>query len=125
MLDWDTFVRNKWHRMYEKLAFRKLRHSRTLEAMQTLEQFIRSVIGLKYRLTPAKIFKKKDDGDETEKDKSYFCSELVAGAYKALGLLPKDVPASQYWPGSFSGKGNLRLLGDSILEDEQIVIFDH
>lgn len=104
MLDWDIFVKNKWHSMYEKMAFRKLRHSRTLASMQTLEQFIRSVIGLKYRLTPAKIFQKKDSED---KEKSYFCSELVAGAYKALGLLPKDVPASQYWPGSFSGKGNI------------------
>ncbi len=50
---------------------------------------------MKYRLNPGKIFKKKYEGDSVEisEDKSYFCSELVAGAYKALGLLPKDVSA--------------------------------
>ena len=106
--------------MYDKLSFRKLRHNRTLESMQKLEQFIRTVIGMKYRLNPSKIFKKKCDenSDDISEDKSYFCSELVAGAYKALGLLPKDISSSQYWPGTFSGKGNLALIGDSHLEDE-------
>jgi hypothetical protein len=88
--------------------------------MQKLEEFIRNVIGLKYRLSAAKIFKKTCEVDEDtfNGDKSYFCSELVASAYRCLGLLPKDVPASQYWPGNFSNKGGLKLQNNAWLEDE-------
>jgi hypothetical protein len=51
---------------------------------------------MKYRLNPAKIFRRKYDKDSENitEDKSYFCSELVASAYKALGLLPKELSAS-------------------------------
>ena len=64
--------------------------------MQKLEQFIKTVIGMKYKLNAAKIFRKKYqyDAENIKEDKSYFCSELVASAYKCLGLLPKDISAS-------------------------------
>jgi uncharacterized protein YycO len=54
------------------------------------------VIGKKYKLNASKIFTKKSN-DYEEKitdDKSYFCSELVASAYKCLALLPKDIAAT-------------------------------
>ena len=98
VLDWDLFVKNNWNKLYTKLCFRKLRHNRTLETMQKLETFIRSVIGMKYKLNTTKIFRKKYENDAenlTESDdKSYFCSELVASAYKCLGLLPKEISGS-------------------------------
>lgn len=64
--------------------------------MQKLEEFIKTVIGLKYKLNPSKIFSKKCENDieNIGDDKTYFCSELVASAYKCLGILPSDVPAS-------------------------------
>jgi len=51
---------------------------------------------MKYKLNPAKIFRKKcdNDADNIKEDKSYFCSELVASAYKCLGILPRDISAS-------------------------------
>jgi uncharacterized protein YycO len=75
--------------------------------MQKLEDFIKTVIGLKYRLNPSKIFRKKctNDAENIKEDKTYFCSELVASAYKCIGLLPTEVSASQYWPGNFSQHG--------------------
>jgi hypothetical protein len=64
--------------------------------MQKLEKFIRTVIGMKYQLNASKILRKKceNDAENIREDKSYFCSELVASAYKALGLLPKDISAT-------------------------------
>jgi hypothetical protein len=96
VLDWDLFIKNGWNKIYSKISFRKLRHNRTLEAMQKLEQFIRTVIGMKYRLNPSKILRRhfENDSENISEDKSYFCSELVASAYKCLGLLPKQVAAS-------------------------------
>lgn len=80
---------------------------------------------MKYKLNPSKIFRKKNlyDAENIKEDKSYFCSELVASAYKCMGILPKDISASQYWPGTFSNKGKLNFLMNSKLEDEQIIEF--
>ena len=51
---------------------------------------------MRYKLNPSKIFRKKysNDSDNIKEDKSYFCSELVASAYKRMGLLPRDISAS-------------------------------
>ena len=89
-------MHNNWDKLYNKLAFRKLRFTRTIENMQRLERFIRTVIGMKYKLNPYKIFRKKclNDHENISQDKSYFCSELVASAFKCLGLLAEDVSAS-------------------------------
>ena len=93
--------------------------------MNKLETFIRNVIGMRYKLNTSKIFKKIDEHDymNKNKDQSYFCSELVACAYKCLEILPKEISASQYWPGSFSNKGGLNLLNRALLEDEQVIEF--
>jgi hypothetical protein len=72
--------------VYEKLAFRKLRgYPRTLETMQRLEAFIKDVIGKKYKLSASKIFNRKASSSE---EQNFFCSELIASAYKCLNLLP-------------------------------------
>ena len=51
---------------------------------------------MKYKLNPSKIFRRKysNDAENIKHDKSFFCSELVASAFKCLGLLPRDISAS-------------------------------
>lgn len=49
--------------------------------------------------------KKKSENLDIEngkgfENKTFFCSELVAAAYKVLGILPNEVAASQYYPGT-------------------------
>lgn len=111
--------------MYERIVYRKLDCERNLELMNKLETFIKTVIGMKYKINPTKIFRKTctNDAENIKADKTYFCSELVASAYKCLGLLPKDVSASQYWPGNFSAKGELNLLEGAKLNDELLLEF--
>ena len=40
-----------------------------------------------------------DQQEEKDKTREFFCSELVASAYKRAQLLPKEKSAMQYWPG--------------------------
>jgi len=51
---------------------------------------------------------------EYKQPDSYFCSELVAAAYQAMGLLSRDLPPADYWPRSFemprSSHGNRKRL---------------
>jgi hypothetical protein len=67
-----------------------------MDIMGKLEVFIKTVIGLKYKLNPSKIFRKTctNDSENIKADKTYFCSELVASAYKCMGILPKEMSAS-------------------------------
>ena len=66
----------------------------------------------------------KEDLNDLDEDKSYFCSELAAHSYKMLGLLPQDIPASRYWPGSFSSeKKELPLLDNAELGEETVIDF--
>ena len=39
--------------------------------------------------------------DELDEDKTFFCSELVAACYKRIGILPEEISAATYWPGSY------------------------
>jgi len=94
VLDWSSFVYNRWHLVYERLAFRKLRgYPRSIDTMQRLEGFIKDVIGKKYKLSASKIFNRKNSNNN-EGEQSFFCSELIASAFKCLELLPQDIAAS-------------------------------
>ena len=53
-----------------------------------------------------------------------YCAEVVAGAYKAMGLLAGDRPTNWYDPGSFWSGDGLRLLGGATLGDEIAVSVD-
>jgi len=59
-----------------------------------------------------------------EKEKGYFCSELVALIFKQLELLPKDISSAQYWPGSFSSEAKLKLENGAFLGNEYLIAFE-
>jgi len=37
-----------------------------------------------------------------KKEKNYFCSELVAEAYKETGVIAMNINSEGIWPGNFS-----------------------
>ena len=75
-------------------------------------------------LTKIWRWKSNRDASENIKDtKSYFCSELIASAFKRIGLLPADVSATQYWPQAFSIKSEIDLLKGASLGDEYLIDF--
>jgi len=64
-------------------------------------------------------------GKNSENLSSLFCSELVAEAYQAMGLLPCDTtggtPSNEYTPKYFSDEGSLTLLGNWSLGPTSII----
>ena len=64
-------------------------------------------------------------GDNKEDLSGVFCSELVAEAYKCLGLLPQEIPSNEYTPADFSSsKERLKLLSGYSLGEEIPVEYD-
>jgi uncharacterized protein YycO len=62
-------------------------------------------LGKRYEIGPLKLMKFESDFDwENIKndDRGYFCSELIAKAYKSIGLLDEKKSSGRYWPVDFS-----------------------
>lgn len=98
---------------FDKICTRKLLFEMTPDRLNDLDQFRRNTVGHKYGLSPTRvIFTTKSQGNlneeraqfEIEKDRQFFCSELVAKAFKVLGVLkdPDTKSSSNYYPGCFA-----------------------
>jgi len=80
--------------------------------------FLEEVLGRKYGLNISKLTKMqtmKVNKDISSKEyvddnRTFFCSELVAKAFKIIGVLKDDGQSStQFLPGHFSSKGDQSL----------------
>ncbi|KAG7386705.1 hypothetical protein PHYPSEUDO_015385 [Phytophthora pseudosyringae] len=61
--------------------------------------------------------------DSTKSQRKYFCSSLVASAWKELGWLQTKRKSSSFWPGSFENGGEVeQLLGPSVALGPETVI---
>lgn len=91
-----------------------------------------SVRGRDYNLDLVTLIQKghNNDTENIPDSKTYFCSELTAAAHKVLNILPKEVPASQYWPSTFTKSTsylNSQLVSKTsgaYYEDLQEIIFE-
>jgi len=97
---------------FEKILVRKLVCEMSSEKLDSLDQFRKNALGHKYGLNTLKIafggmsFVDEHDGkhSDIEKGRKFFCSELVAKAYKALGVIkdPKKRSCCNFYPGTFA-----------------------
>lgn len=110
VLFWEEFIEKQWHLLYDHLVYRKLTVKDPEALENTVKKFISESMGKKFNASIKKILGKK----ETNENEGYFCSELVASAYKKAGLLPSDVSSSNYWPGNFAGERPLFLINASL-----------
>ena len=61
------------------------------------------------------------EGKLVNDDATFFCSELIAKAYKSAGILPTEQVSALFWPACFSSKtGNVesKLIPKVTLEKE-------
>jgi hypothetical protein len=115
---------NKWsslrkhigiNKFYRKCVYRRLEHKRDQDVMERLEAFLQQAVGQEYGLKVRDITIRRTtknrtsfkNGDEEEKlideNRTFFCSELVAKAYKILEVIENDeIPCSKYFPYHFS-----------------------
>lgn len=92
-----------------RVAVRRLAPPLTLGQRRKLGRFRSLVTGRPYEQRRVALFKSAWDGplgDNRDDLSSLFCSELVAAAYQAIGLLPTEadggLPASEYTPADFA-----------------------
>jgi hypothetical protein len=97
---------NKWQyikphighgKFYEKMVIRHLDFDRGDLMVKNLEKFLGEVVGLKYGIGSSKLLRQKtlikseiDQNELIDADRTFFCSELVAKAFKLLGVIVDD-----------------------------------
>jgi hypothetical protein len=121
IVKWQDFIEYRWHLLYQLVVYRHLETERNDDKIQRLESFICKVKGMQYLLNPIGILKQRDP---VGPDQGFFCSQLIASAYKAMEVLHASVPSISVLPGHFSYEKDLQLIGRSFLGEEQLVDFD-
>ena len=115
-------LRNKiFSGWYNRVAIRRLtgiEDSKREEMYKELLKFRKEVQGRPYEKSKTELILSSIDAQEeylsflrnTKEDlSSLFCSELVAEAYKRMGLLPAKKLSNEYTPDDFSSKEDKKL----------------
>ena len=94
MFKWYEYL--LYFNLYQKINLRKLNYVRKAEVQQSLLRFAKKNLGRKYDIGALKMMKIDSDFDwekvknleeEPSEARGYFCSELIAKAYKSVGLI--------------------------------------
>jgi len=116
LYSWQDFIAEKWYKQYSAIAVRRLVGPNKVSmriVIKKLAQFLRTVTydqTPKYSLNPMKVFTSRPSLSPHDPKRTYFCSELIAKAYKEAGLLRASVPTASYYPSYFQNKKGLKLL---------------
>lgn len=84
--------------------------------------FIKKTIGSKYSLGAIKLIRKTSEDSNPEQHQDFFCSELVAKAYKQMKLLKTDKGSQTFWPVDFTMRGALALEAGAYLGLERLIL---
>ena len=97
-------------KFYEKVALRKLTAERTMEWLLTFDRFVEEVWHLNYGVASKLFSSNTRDSvaltDQSgrrfvEESRTFFCSELVAKAYKVLGVFDTTRHSACFFPKDF------------------------
>jgi len=93
---------------YNKLALRQFDFTRTNKHLEKLDAFIKEALGKKYAFKLNQLASRKTVGmagknSLIDKDRTFFCSELIAKTFKVCNIMEQSENASSnYLPGHFS-----------------------
>ena len=92
---------------------------------------MKEAVGNRYGISTSKLLFQRNTikpkkGNYIDDDRTFFCSELVAKAYKVLGIMEDDGKASSsFYPSSFSSKNNsLKFVSGCDLGSELNIVVD-
>lgn len=88
------------------LGVRRLTLNRTPQIKKALEDFIEEVDGRPYKQKWMDLVRAWQGSHVNEDLSSIFCSELIAAAYKRMGLLDNSIPSNNFLPVDFALPNN-------------------
>lgn len=94
---------------------------------ERVKEFVKTNLHKEYGFSLGKLLRFNEivcENEQEEKNRTYFCSELIAALYKQLGLFEPKKPSSSYIPKDFTDKGSLNMINNTALEPERRIIFN-
>jgi len=100
-------------KFYEKCAYRRLKVARTQQFISTFDEFLEEVWEMSYGVDLSKLaarmtmrgsfaIKKGNKKKYVDENRTFFCSELVAKAYKVLNVFQTQRSAATFFPNNFA-----------------------
>jgi len=87
---------------------RRLHVNRDDTLLDGLEEYLQMVVGNSYEIRLRHVlFSRLSKVSKGLEDRKFFCSELIAKAYKLMGLIKSDISSSNFFPCDFSSKKDL------------------
>jgi len=122
---WHTMKR-RFHKVVVRCIYTHGRRGISLAMRRELLMYVNDFKGRPFERNPLECIRPVLGISQSEDFSSFFCSELAAGAYKRMGLLPESRSANDYLPRDFSSVyryGRLPLPTWAQLGPEQPVTF--
>lgn len=117
-------------KLYQRVVWRRLNWERNPQFWEILGTFVNAVDDMRYNISLKKLLRRKstllneseilDTDRVVKKGRTFFWSELVAKAYKTLGILVSSKSWTTIYPKHFSTKKNLGLTNASLGEELMI-----
>eukprot|EP01084_Bolivina_argentea_P109275 195312_1 len=121
---WKNFRKYNWNNQYSRIGFRSLiipDSNLRKEIKRKLTQFVKTVVNRHYGWNPIALIRKQSTVSLYDESRTFFCSELIAKAFKEAGLLRSDLASSQYFPSHFQQSKNMTLLKGCSFSNEMSV----
>eukprot|EP01083_Nonionella_stella_P283486 964988_1 len=124
---WRNFRKYKWHEQYTQISFRSLIIPDVeirKDIKRKLARFVKTVVNRHYGINPIGLIRKQSAVPLDDESRTFFCSELIAKAFKEAELLRDDFASSQYYPSHFQQSKALTLLKGCSFSNEMEVRWD-
>jgi len=121
--NYQGFISEKWHEQYNAIVVRHLSAHVDESMAKQIEEFVKVIRGRKYDWSLMRAVRGQEKHNLEDERRVFFCSELVAQAYKHVGLLRASLDASAYVPGSFGVRNHLVLMKGANLGEERFIDF--
>jgi len=129
---WSELKQYK-NQLYSKIVWRKLHCERNEDFWEILGTFVNAVEDMEYKITLGKLFTRNSEMPRksellnedriVDKNRTFFCSELIAKAFKTLGIFISSRSWTTIYPKHFSSKKKLDLT-NAMLGEELMIIFN-
>ena len=110
--NWESDVKPEWGIKqligtdFSKIVYRRLKVERTDELRDLMDDFVAEVEGRPYSLSVKDMLMRRETTDRAsviQQNRGFFCSELVAKAYKYMKIMePTNDACSNFKPVHFS-----------------------
>jgi len=113
---WDAYIREKYDSEYSEIVVRHLEipdDTLKTRVQWQLQNFVQNAINTPYSIIRG-LFRRGSD-DLNDPSRTFFCSSLVAKAYKTVGLLQSNIASRRYYPGHFLQSDGIAILCGSSL----------